>query len=152
MCAPMVQEWHDNRAPNAKLSRSDFRFAKPANEDETLDSNEIDTEEDDTKLVLLSARVDKSEDELRLEVRAEPVPASSTQVTSGTVDLDNDEDPLADKPKSVGLSAADMLSEQVIPLLRYLDGKLEKYAESSIARSYVELVRSRTRTKVAASA
>lgn len=80
------------------------------------------------------------------------MPASSTQVTSGTVDLDNDEDPLADKPKSVGLSAADMLSKQVIPLFRYLDGKLEKYAESSIARSYMELVRSRTRTKVAASA
>lgn len=46
---------------------------------------------------------------------------------------------------------ADVLCEQVIPLLRYLDGKLEKYAESSDEGSYVELVHNMTRTKVVSS-
>ncbi|OAE36019.1 hypothetical protein AXG93_838s1050 [Marchantia polymorpha subsp. ruderalis] len=44
-----------------------------------------------------------------------------------------------------------MLSEQNIPLLMYLDGKLEKYVEQSIVESYVEFMRSRTRAKVIAS-
>lgn len=43
-----------------------------------------------------------------------------------------------------------MLDEQIIPLLSYLDGKITKYAKPIIAGSYIKLVRSRTKTKVAA--
>lgn len=72
-------------------------------------------------------------------------------MSSGTVDLDSDEGPSAEEPMSVGLSATDMLGKQVISLLMYLDAKMAKYAEPAIAGFYVELMRSRTRTKVAAS-
>lgn len=40
------------------------------------------------------------------------------------------------------------LCEQVVPLLRYLDRKVAKYADLRHPGSYVELVRRRTRTKV----
>ncbi|OAE28699.1 hypothetical protein AXG93_2091s1060 [Marchantia polymorpha subsp. ruderalis] len=76
----------------------------------------------------------------------------SVQVSSGTVDLDCDKESSSEDSKSVGLSAADMLGERIIPLLRYLDVKMAKYAELAIADSYVELIRSRTRAKVATSA
>ncbi|OAE31134.1 hypothetical protein AXG93_150s1240 [Marchantia polymorpha subsp. ruderalis] len=59
--------------------------------------------------------------------------------------------PLAEEPKSAELNATDMLSERVIPLLRYLDRRMMKYVKPSIAGFYIELVRSKTRTKVAAS-
>lgn len=106
-----------------------------------------DTEEDPTSLEELEDRV--VEDVGRTLIKQQPAPSS--QVSSGTVILDNNQDPSAEEPKLVGLSAADMLNKQVIPLLRYLDGKLEKYAGPSIARSYVELMRNRTRAKVATS-
>ncbi|OAE35193.1 hypothetical protein AXG93_3656s1020 [Marchantia polymorpha subsp. ruderalis] len=53
--------------------------------------------------------------------------------------------------------AAVLQSEQVISLLRYIycshmDGKMAKYAEPAIRKSYVKLVRSKTKAKVAASA
>lgn len=38
---------------------------------------------------------------------------------------------------------------QVLPLLQYLDRKREKYAEDRTNQSYVEIVRNRTRIKVA---
>lgn len=55
-----------------------------------------------------------------------------------------------EETKLGGINAADVLCEQVVPLLRYLDGKLEKYARPSNVVSYVELVRNRMRAKVAA--
>ncbi|OAE22615.1 hypothetical protein AXG93_2272s1010 [Marchantia polymorpha subsp. ruderalis] len=79
-------------------------------------------------------------------------PAPLTQVSSGTIDLESGEGPSAKESKSVGLSAVDMLGKQVIPLLKYLDEKMAKYAKPTIAGSYVELVRSKTRAKVATSA
>ncbi|OAE26731.1 hypothetical protein AXG93_2643s1010 [Marchantia polymorpha subsp. ruderalis] len=81
---------------------------------------------------------------------AKQQPMPSGQVSSGVVDLDCGEGHLAKEPKSAGLSAAYMFEERVIPLLRYLDKKMLKY-DTPIAGSYVELVRSRTRAKVAAS-
>lgn len=74
---------------------------------------------------------------------------SSTQVSSGTVDLDNGEGHSAEEPKSIGLNAADMLGKQVISLLRYLDGEMAKYAKPAIAESYVELVCDMTQAKMA---
>ncbi|OAE18878.1 hypothetical protein AXG93_3022s1020 [Marchantia polymorpha subsp. ruderalis] len=41
--------------------------------------------------------------------------------------------------------------QKVLPLLQYLDLKCAKYAGSATNRSYMELVRNRTRAKVAAS-
>ncbi|OAE19344.1 hypothetical protein AXG93_4134s1060 [Marchantia polymorpha subsp. ruderalis] len=63
-------------------------------------------------------------------------------VSSGTIDLE----PSAEEPKLAELSAADML----VALLKYFDRKMMKYAEPAIAESYVELVCSKTRAKVAA--
>ncbi|OAE29001.1 hypothetical protein AXG93_3036s1280 [Marchantia polymorpha subsp. ruderalis] len=93
------------------------------------------TAEDPTSLEKLVDRVVK--DVGRTITEQQPVP--STQMPSGTVDLDSGEGPPAEEYKSVELSAADMLGEQVIPLLRYLDGKMAKYTEPAIAVSYVEL-------------
>ncbi|OAE18230.1 hypothetical protein AXG93_3012s1000 [Marchantia polymorpha subsp. ruderalis] len=106
-----------------------------ADDEEILGGNEVSTEEDDTSVALPSAKVDKSEDEVSL----------------GTVDLDGDEEPLAEESKSVGLRVANMLGERIILLLKYLDGKMAKYAKPSIVGSDVKLVRSRTQTKVVAS-
>lgn len=90
------------------------------------------------------------EDVGRMMMKQQSMP--SVQVSSGTVDLDCDKESSSEDSKSVGLSAADMLGERIIPLLRYLDVKMAKYAELAIADSYVELIRSRTRAKVATSA
>ncbi|OAE28922.1 hypothetical protein AXG93_1981s1000 [Marchantia polymorpha subsp. ruderalis] len=73
----------------------------------------------------------------------------SPQTSTGTVILETSEDPLAEEIQSQGLNAADVLCGQVIPLLRYFDSKLEKYAGTT-TRSYVELVRNKTRAKMAA--
>ncbi|OAE18852.1 hypothetical protein AXG93_1647s1010 [Marchantia polymorpha subsp. ruderalis] len=62
---------------------------------------------------------------------------SSTQVPLGTIDLNCGKGPSTKEPKSAGLSAADVLDERIIPFFRYLDGKMAKYAEPAIARSYV---------------
>lgn len=58
------------------------------------------------------------------------------------------EDPSAEKTQSGGINGADVLCKQVVPLLRYLDGKLKKYAGPSNVGSYVELVRNRMQVKV----
>ncbi|OAE19153.1 hypothetical protein AXG93_3673s1010 [Marchantia polymorpha subsp. ruderalis] len=64
----------------------------------------------------------------------------STESVSGSGSTEEEEEEL------VGAPAA--LCEQVVPLLRYLDRKIEKYADPRQPGSYVELVRRRTRTKV----
>ncbi|OAE30602.1 hypothetical protein AXG93_2909s1050 [Marchantia polymorpha subsp. ruderalis] len=84
-----------------------------------------DTEEDPTSLEELEDRV--VEDVGRTLIKQQPAPSS--QVSSGTVILDNNQDPSAEEPKLVGLSAADMLNKQVIPLLRYLDAELAAKAK-----------------------
>lgn len=50
-----------------------------------------------------------------------------------------------------GIYAVDVLYEQLVSLLRYLEGKLEKYARPSDVGCYVKLVRNSTRAKLAAS-
>ncbi|OAE23647.1 hypothetical protein AXG93_4720s1120 [Marchantia polymorpha subsp. ruderalis] len=51
--------------------------------------------------------------------------------------------------ESVGGTPTGVLCEQVVPLLRYLDRKATKYGNPRHRGSYVELVRNRTRIKVA---
>ncbi|OAE27857.1 hypothetical protein AXG93_3459s1000 [Marchantia polymorpha subsp. ruderalis] len=51
--------------------------------------------------------------------------------------------------ESVQVMPIGVLCKQVVPLLRYLDRKAAKYADPRHRGSYVELVRNRTRTKVA---
>lgn len=106
-----------------------------------------DTAEDPNLLEELEDRVVKDVG----RTMTEQPPMTSGQVSSGIVDLDCGERPSAEEPKSAGLSAADMLDDRVIPLLRYLDRKMAKYTELAIAGSYVELVRTRTRARVATS-
>ncbi|OAE26939.1 hypothetical protein AXG93_4413s1230 [Marchantia polymorpha subsp. ruderalis] len=51
--------------------------------------------------------------------------------------------------ESVQGTPTGVLCEQVVPLLRYLDRKAAKYADPRHPGSFVELMRNRTRTKVA---
>ncbi|OAE33259.1 hypothetical protein AXG93_1200s1210 [Marchantia polymorpha subsp. ruderalis] len=53
-----------------------------------------------------------------------------------------------EEEQSVKGTPTTALCKQVVPLLRYLDRKVTKYADPRQPRSYVELVRRRTRTKV----
>lgn len=65
----------------------------------------------------------------------------STESASGSESSEEEEQSMAGMPTAA-------LCEQVVPLLRYLDRKVEKYADPRQSGSYVELVRRRTRTKV----
>lgn len=74
----------------------------------------------------------------------------SCQVSSGTVDYDRGEGPSACKPKVAGPSLADFLNDQLAPLVKYLDNKMPKYRVAFPSMdSYVELVRTGTKAKVA---
>ncbi|OAE18212.1 hypothetical protein AXG93_3354s1000 [Marchantia polymorpha subsp. ruderalis] len=53
-----------------------------------------------------------------------------------------------EEEQSVKGTPTTALCEQVVPLLRYLDRKVAKYADPRYPVSYVELVRMRTRIKV----
>ncbi|OAE18330.1 hypothetical protein AXG93_2566s1130 [Marchantia polymorpha subsp. ruderalis] len=75
---------------------------------------------------------------------------ASTRTSTGEVILETREDPLAEEIQSEGINVADVICEQVVPLLRYLNSKLEKFAGPSNVGSYVGLVRNKTRVKVAA--
>ncbi|OAE25043.1 hypothetical protein AXG93_1939s1000 [Marchantia polymorpha subsp. ruderalis] len=65
----------------------------------------------------------------------------STESASGSGSSEEEKQSVAGTPTAA-------LCEQVVPLLRYLDRKVEKYADPRQPGSYVELVRRRTRTKV----
>ncbi|OAE18708.1 hypothetical protein AXG93_4448s1450 [Marchantia polymorpha subsp. ruderalis] len=65
----------------------------------------------------------------------------STESVSGSGSTEEEEEEMVGAPTAA-------LCEQVVPLLRYLDRKMEKYADPRQPGSYVELVRRRTRTKV----
>ncbi|OAE20187.1 hypothetical protein AXG93_3802s1000 [Marchantia polymorpha subsp. ruderalis] len=65
----------------------------------------------------------------------------STESASGAESSEEEEQSVAGTPTAA-------LCEQVVPLLRYLDRKVEKYADPRQPGSYVELVKRRTRTKV----
>ncbi|OAE32312.1 hypothetical protein AXG93_2190s1320 [Marchantia polymorpha subsp. ruderalis] len=65
----------------------------------------------------------------------------STESVSGSESTEEEEQEVVGTPTAA-------LCEQVVPLLRYLDRKVEKYADPRQPGSYVELVKRRTRTKV----
>ncbi|OAE32793.1 hypothetical protein AXG93_374s1200 [Marchantia polymorpha subsp. ruderalis] len=52
-----------------------------------------------------------------------------------------------EEPKELVVSFPDFLHDSVVPLLKYLDGKREKYAVSKEVGFYVEMVRNRTQLK-----
>lgn len=82
------------------------------------------------------------------EITAHP-PVASPRTSTGTVIFETGEDLSAEEIQSGGVNVADVLCGQVVPLLRYLDGKVRKYAGSITVGSYVKLVRNRTQAKVA---
>lgn len=87
------------------------------------------------------------------EEAARPSPVGSPGTSVATEILETDEDTSSEEEQEVesvkGTPTA-ALCEQVVPLLRYLDGKMAKYASRRYPISYVELIRNRTRTKVGA--
>ncbi|OAE21657.1 hypothetical protein AXG93_297s1000 [Marchantia polymorpha subsp. ruderalis] len=72
-------------------------------------------------------------------------------VATEILNSEDDEDESSseeEEEESVQGTPTTALCEQVVPLLRYLDRKVAKYADPRHPGSYVELVRRRTRTKV----
>ncbi|OAE23999.1 hypothetical protein AXG93_4541s1010 [Marchantia polymorpha subsp. ruderalis] len=74
---------------------------------------------------------------------------ASPRTSTGTVILETGEDSSAEEIQSEGVNTADVLCGQVIPLLGYLNSKLGKYVRTINVGSYVELVRNKTRVKMA---
>ncbi|OAE32621.1 hypothetical protein AXG93_4293s1010 [Marchantia polymorpha subsp. ruderalis] len=107
----------------------------------------IMTDEED--LVALKKVVERVVEDVVEEVFA-PQKVLSPQMSTGTVILEPGQDPLVEETQLQVLSAIDLLCGQVLLLLQYLNRKRGKYAGTTINVSYVELVRNRTRAKVAA--
>ncbi|OAE18465.1 hypothetical protein AXG93_2482s1130 [Marchantia polymorpha subsp. ruderalis] len=78
---------------------------------------------------------------------------SLCQISSGTIEFDMDEVPSACEPKLTKTSLSNLLNERFVLLLKYLNRKMVKYSVSvSLAGSYVELVRRRTKSKATTTA
>ncbi|OAE21092.1 hypothetical protein AXG93_3661s1170 [Marchantia polymorpha subsp. ruderalis] len=103
-----------------------------------------DTEEDPVALEEVAAKA--VEDVAAAE--SGPQKVTSPRTSTDTVILETGEEPSGDETQSPVLGAADVLSVQVLPLLKYLDQKREKCAEGSPNESYVKIVRNRTQIKV----
>ncbi|OAE32403.1 hypothetical protein AXG93_3671s1220 [Marchantia polymorpha subsp. ruderalis] len=70
------------------------------------------------------------------------------QVFLSIVKFNRGEGPLACKPKLAEFSLSDLVSERIVPLVKYLDRKMmNNLVPTSSASSYVELVRRRTKAK-----
>ncbi|OAE31127.1 hypothetical protein AXG93_150s1170 [Marchantia polymorpha subsp. ruderalis] len=69
----------------------------------------------------------------------------------GIVDPEVEKRSSAKEPKKVVSTFPDFLRNSVVPLLKYLDAKREKYGVLEEAKYYVHLLRNRTRSKIAAS-
>lgn len=77
---------------------------------------------------------------------AEQSTMPTCQMSSSTVEFDRGEEPLMNEPKLAEFSLADLLSDRMVSLVKYLDGKMAKYSVPTYASgSYVELVRKRTK-------
>ncbi|OAE32300.1 hypothetical protein AXG93_2190s1200 [Marchantia polymorpha subsp. ruderalis] len=76
----------------------------------------------------------------------------SCHVSLGTVDFDYGEGPSAEEPKTTEFSVADLLSDKIVPLVKYLDEKMMKYSMLESATSYVQLVCRRIKAKVTTTA
>ncbi|OAE22616.1 hypothetical protein AXG93_2272s1020 [Marchantia polymorpha subsp. ruderalis] len=75
----------------------------------------------------------------------------SAQVSSGTAEPEDKKRSSAKEPKEVVVTFLNLLRDSVVPLLKYLDGKQEKYTVSEEAKFYVELLRNKNQSKRAAS-
>ncbi|OAE22287.1 hypothetical protein AXG93_2775s1000 [Marchantia polymorpha subsp. ruderalis] len=71
------------------------------------------------------------------------LPSSPT----GEVRLAEETKTLQEEPKELIVSFPDFLQDSVVPLLKYLYGKREKYAVSKEVGFYVEMIRNRTQLK-----
>ncbi|OAE35249.1 hypothetical protein AXG93_1162s1250 [Marchantia polymorpha subsp. ruderalis] len=86
------------------------------------------------------------------EEATRPSSRESPRIPVATEILDSEDEDLGSKEQDVESvlgTPTGVLCEQVVPLLRYLDRKAAKYADPRHRRSYAELVRNRTRIKVA---
>ncbi|OAE33324.1 hypothetical protein AXG93_4374s1000 [Marchantia polymorpha subsp. ruderalis] len=73
---------------------------------------------------------------------------SAVATRAEILDLEYNSGSKEEEVESVQGTPTGVLCEQVVLLLRYLDHKAAKYADSRHRRSYVELVRNRTRIKI----
>ncbi|OAE18234.1 hypothetical protein AXG93_3012s1040 [Marchantia polymorpha subsp. ruderalis] len=58
------------------------------------------------------------------ETVTEETSLPSCQVSSGTMEFDKGEGPLACEPKAVEMSQSDLFNEWIVPLVKYLDKKM----------------------------
>ncbi|OAE33325.1 hypothetical protein AXG93_4123s1000 [Marchantia polymorpha subsp. ruderalis] len=89
--------------------------------------------------------------EAAVEEAVQPSSRESPRISAATEILETEDDtPLEEEEvESVRGTPTGVLCKQVVPLLRYLDLKATKYADPRHRGFYVELVRNRTRIKVA---
>ncbi|OAE26261.1 hypothetical protein AXG93_3667s1050 [Marchantia polymorpha subsp. ruderalis] len=104
-----------------------------------------DTEEDPVSLEKIVDRV--VEGVAREATLQQPVASELTSM--GTIILEIIEDPSMEEIQSGGINAADVMCGQVMPLLRYLDSKLEKYVGSTTVGSYMKLANIETTRRAA---
>ncbi|OAE21535.1 hypothetical protein AXG93_2085s1000 [Marchantia polymorpha subsp. ruderalis] len=110
---------------------------------EKVDVQEPKTREEPTKERPLSNEILEQVVE-KIGVRVgEPLEIPSAQVSLGTADPEVKKKSLAEEPKEISTFPY-FLQNTVVPLLKYLDGKREKYAASEEAGFYVELLRNKT--------
>ncbi|OAE28289.1 hypothetical protein AXG93_2507s1000 [Marchantia polymorpha subsp. ruderalis] len=89
--------------------------------------------------------------EAAVEEAARPSARESPRISTATEILETEDDTSLEEEEveSVRGTPTGVLCEQMVPLLRYLDRKAIKYGDPCHRGSYVELVRNRTRIKVA---
>ncbi|OAE23711.1 hypothetical protein AXG93_2253s1220 [Marchantia polymorpha subsp. ruderalis] len=87
-------------------------------------------------------------DAMQPNSRESPGNSMATEILDLEDDGEEESGSDEEEEQSVKGTPTAALCEQVVPLLRYLDRKVTKYADPRQPGSYVELVRRRTRTKV----
>ncbi|OAE34994.1 hypothetical protein AXG93_1864s1210 [Marchantia polymorpha subsp. ruderalis] len=75
---------------------------------------------------------------------------SSPQALEGVMRPEDEKKSLKEDPKELVVAILDFLEYNVVPLLKYLDEKREKYVILKEAEFYVELIRNRSHIKQAA--
>ncbi|OAE26908.1 hypothetical protein AXG93_718s1000 [Marchantia polymorpha subsp. ruderalis] len=110
----------------------------------SLGANEVDTDQEDIQLALTLRRVDGCKDgvEGRLQKSLISEKDVSKEAEEKEAEIEVETPKRNPKPSAMPIvyTQLGMKSLEVVPLLRYLDRKLEKYVRPSVVGSYVELV------------
>ncbi|OAE18860.1 hypothetical protein AXG93_4606s1020 [Marchantia polymorpha subsp. ruderalis] len=118
---------------------------------EKTDIPEPKTSEEHAKKLTLSEEILEQIVEQTEGTVVESSKILSAHVSLGTEKSEDKKRSSTEEPKEVLVAFVNFFRESVVPLLKYLDGKQEKYTVLEEAGFYVEMLRNRTRSKRAAS-